>query len=75
MFLENFWELFKNSALVRATWSNDYQLINVHDISEQALKKNALSGILQFFMQHIHEHDLLKRWQEVADFLPKFARG
>ncbi|WP_041816744.1 RpnC/YadD family protein [Rickettsia akari] len=49
-------------------------MINVHDIYEQALKENALSGILQFFMKHIHERDLLKIWQEVADLLPKFAK-
>ncbi|GFY73659.1 recombination-promoting nuclease RpnD [Trichonephila inaurata madagascariensis] len=58
----NPWELFENSELVKATWTNDYQLINVHDISDQALKENAWSGILQFFMKHIHERDLLKRW-------------
>ncbi|WP_341794771.1 transposase [Rickettsia endosymbiont of Rhinocyllus conicus] len=25
-------------------------------------------------MKHIHERDLLKRWEEVADLLPKFAK-
>ncbi|WP_338112010.1 Rpn family recombination-promoting nuclease/putative transposase [Rickettsia asembonensis] len=70
----NLWELFENSELVKATWTNDYQLINVHDISDKELKKNAWSGILQFFMKHIHERDLLKRWEEIADLLPKFAK-
>ena len=40
---------------------------------DQKLKENAWSGILQFFMKHIHERDLLKRWQEIADLLPQFA--
>jgi len=70
----NLWELFENSELVKATWTNDYQLINVHDVSDKELKKNAWSGILQFFMKHIHERDLLKRWEEIADLLPKFAK-
>ena len=37
------------------------------------MKEKAWSGILQFFMKHIHERDLLKRWQEIANLLPNFA--
>lgn len=69
----NLWELFDHGEL-KNTWINDYQLINVHDISDQKLKENAWSGILQFFMKHIHERDLLKRWQEIADLLPEFIK-
>ncbi|KJV81082.1 putative permease [Rickettsia hoogstraalii str. RCCE3] len=69
----NLWELFENSELVKATWTNYYQLINVHEIPDEKLKEKAWSGILQFFMKHIHERDLLKRWQEIANLLPNFA--
>ena len=69
----NLCELFENSELVKATWTNDYPLINVHEIPDEKLKENAWSGILQFFMKHIHERDLLKRWQEIANLLPNFA--
>ncbi|WP_232203688.1 Rpn family recombination-promoting nuclease/putative transposase [Rickettsia helvetica] len=58
----NLWELFENSELVKATWINDYRLINVHEIPDEKLKENTWSGILQFFMKHIHKRDLLKRW-------------
>ncbi|CAK6589039.1 MAG: Transposase, partial (plasmid) [Rickettsia helvetica] len=50
------------------------QVINVHDIPDEELKKKAWAGILQFFMKHIHERDLLKRWYEVADLLPELAK-
>ncbi|MGX6960371.1 MAG: Rpn family recombination-promoting nuclease/putative transposase [Rickettsia endosymbiont of Pentastiridius leporinus] len=70
----NLWELFENSELVKNTWINDYQLINVHGIPDEQLKERSWAGILQFFMKHIHERDLLKRWQEVADLLPEFAK-
>ncbi|XVN41586.1 MAG: Rpn family recombination-promoting nuclease/putative transposase [Rickettsia endosymbiont of Argas persicus] len=70
----NLWELFEHSELVKTAWTNDYQLINVHDIPDEELKEKAWSGILQFFMKHIHERDLLKRWEEIADLLPKFAK-
>ena len=29
---------------------------------------------LAVFFKHIHERDLLKRWQEVADLLPEFIK-
>ena len=70
----NLWELFENSELVKTAWTNEYQLINIHDIPDEKLKERAWAGILQFFMKHIHERDLLKRWEEVADLLPKFAK-
>ncbi|MFV9858350.1 Rpn family recombination-promoting nuclease/putative transposase [Rickettsia sibirica] len=55
-------------------WINDYQLINVQNISDEKLKEKAWSGILQFFLKHIHKRDLLKRWKEVADLLPEFIK-
>jgi len=71
---KNLWELFKNKQLVQEIWTKDHQVVNVHDIPDEELKKKAWSGILQFFMKHIHERDLLKRWYEVADLLPEFAK-
>ncbi len=57
----NFWDLFKNKQLVQDIWNKDHQLINVHDIPDEELKKKTWAGVLQFFMKHIHERDLLKR--------------
>ncbi|MFP3120117.1 hypothetical protein GCO76_00705 [Rickettsia sp. R2] len=44
------WELFENSELVKNTWINDYQFINVQNISDEKLKEKDWSGILQFFL-------------------------
>ncbi|CAK6890392.1 Rpn family recombination-promoting nuclease/putative transposase (plasmid) [Rickettsia helvetica] len=60
--------------LMQDIWTKDHQVINVHDIPDEELKKKAWAGILQFFMKHIHERDLLKRWYEVADLLPELAK-
>src|SRR5689334_13283946 len=70
----NLWELFKDKDLAKSFWTNDYQLINVHDIPDEELKKRTWSGILEFFMKHIHERNLLKRWQEIADKLPELIK-
>ncbi len=70
----NLWKLFENSELARDTWTNDYQLINVHEIPDSEFKERIWSGILEFFMKHIHERNLLKRWQEIQDILPEFLK-
>ena len=70
----NLWDLFENSNLTKEIWSNDYQLINVHNIPDEDFKQRAWSGILEFFFKHIHERELLKRWEEIADLLPQFAK-
>jgi predicted transposase/invertase (TIGR01784 family) len=70
----NIWDLFDNSILTKEIWSNDLKVINVHDIPDDELKKRAWSGIMEFFLKHIHERELLNRWQEVAELLPQFAK-
>ncbi|WP_341764351.1 Rpn family recombination-promoting nuclease/putative transposase [Candidatus Tisiphia endosymbiont of Beris chalybata] len=70
----NLWKLFENSQLARSIWINDYQLVNVHDIPDSEFRERIWSGILEFFMKHIHERNLLKRWQEIQDILPEFTK-
>ncbi len=70
----NFWDLFSNNELAREFWNNDYQLINVHEIPDEEMKKRVWSGILEFFLKHIHERKLLKRWQEISSLLPQLTK-
>ncbi|WP_375333753.1 Rpn family recombination-promoting nuclease/putative transposase [Candidatus Tisiphia endosymbiont of Xenochironomus xenolabis] len=51
----NIWNLFSHPDLARGFWTNDCQLINVHDIPDEELKEKVWSGILLFFLKHIHE--------------------
>ncbi|MDN3030072.1 MAG: Rpn family recombination-promoting nuclease/putative transposase [Candidatus Tisiphia sp.] len=70
----NIWNLFSHPDLARGFWTNDCQFINVHDIPDEELKKKVWSGILLFFLKHIHERQLLKRWQEISHLLPKLSK-
>ncbi|WP_425363557.1 Rpn family recombination-promoting nuclease/putative transposase [Candidatus Tisiphia endosymbiont of Hybos culiciformis] len=70
----NIWDLFTYPDLAKCFWTNDYQLINVHDIPDEELKKKMWSGILLFFLKHIHERQLLKRWQEISHLLPELSK-
>lgn len=70
----NLWELFNNKELARQCWTGDHQLVNLHDIPDSEFRKRIWSGILEFFLKHRHERQLLKRWHEIADLLPEIAK-
>lgn len=69
----NLWDLFEDSELVKATWSNDYKLINLRNIPDEQLKERPWLAVLQILMKYIHEPNLLPRWKQLADILPEFA--
>lgn len=71
--VRNLWDLFEDSTLAKDIWAGDQQLVNVHDIPDEELKKKVWAGTMSFFMKHIHERDLAKKWQEIADNLPKIT--
>ena len=52
---KNLWDLFSNNKLAKDIWGNNYQLINVHEIPDEEFKQRAWSGILEFFLKHIHD--------------------
>lgn len=70
----NLWSLCNNSILAKKFWTEDYKLVNVHDIPDEEFKTRIWSGILEFFLKHIHERQLLKRWQQIADVLPELIK-
>ncbi len=65
----NLWDLFENSELVKATWSNDYQLIDLQNIADEKLKENPWLAVLQILMKYIHEPNLFDKWQEISNCL------
>lgn len=68
------WDLFANDKLAREIWINNYKLVNVNEIPDSEFKTRVWSGILEFFLKHINERELLKRWQEISDVLPELAK-
>lgn len=69
----NLWDLFNDAALAKKLWINDYPIINVNNIPDEQLKEKIWSGVLLFFLKHMHERRLLKRWHEIAGLLPQLA--
>ena len=70
----NLWDLFNNEILAKKFWTEDHKIVNVHDIPDEEFKTRIWSGILEFFLKHRHEKQLLKRWQEIADILPELTK-
>ena len=70
----NLWDLFNNEILAKKFWTEDHKIVNVHDIPDEEFKTRIWSGILEFFLKHIHERQLLKRWQQIADILPELTK-
>ncbi len=50
-------DLFANNKLAKELWISDYQLVNVHEIPDEEFKQRIWSGILEFFLKHIHERN------------------
>jgi len=70
----NLWELFNNPMLAKKFWTEDHKIVNVHDIPDEEFKTRIWSGILEFFLKHRHERQLLKRWQQIADILSELTK-
>lgn len=70
----NIWQLFNNSNLAKDFWTNDYRLVNVHEIDDEELKSQIWSGITMFFLKHIHERNILKYWQEIENIIPEIVK-
>ena len=64
------WDLFINPQLAEQCFAGEHQLIDLSSMTNDQLLDGKWTGILQYFMRHIQERDLLKRWQEIIDLLP-----
>ncbi len=70
----NIWDLFENSKLAKEIWTNDYRLINVHEIPDEEFKKRAWSGIMEFFLKNINHRNLLQKLDDIAEVFPEIAK-
>ncbi|AFC71445.1 Rpn family recombination-promoting nuclease/putative transposase [Rickettsia australis] len=71
----NLWDLFENSELVKVTWSNAYQLVDLQNIPDEKLKENPWLAVLQILMKYIHEPNLFDKWQEISSCLTIIANS
>ena len=67
----NIWELFPYPDLAKNFWTNDYNLIDPHQISDKELVKRPWAGFYQLVSKYIKHRDLLKILDDVGGDLLK----
>ena len=60
----SFWELFGDKDMAKSIMGNEYKLIDLHSMSDEEIRKKPHLGLVEFFMKHIHDKELLKIWHE-----------
>ncbi|HJK87148.1 MAG TPA: Rpn family recombination-promoting nuclease/putative transposase [Candidatus Megaira endosymbiont of Nemacystus decipiens] len=66
---KNLWELFTNPAMAKELLTKDYKLIDLQSMSDDEIKQKKHLGMMEFFMKHIYQRDMIKLWE---DFLKNF---
>ena len=65
----NLWDLFTIPQQAKKLMTEDYKLIDLQSMSDDEIKKKQHLGMLEYFLKHIHQRDMLKLWE---DFLTHF---
>jgi hypothetical protein len=70
----NFHELFTHPDIARNILRNEYHLIDASKIDDEELKEKAWAGVMQFFMKHAFERDVIKLLQQMSLVLTKIVK-
>ncbi|MCC8417175.1 MAG: Rpn family recombination-promoting nuclease/putative transposase [Rickettsia endosymbiont of Bryobia graminum] len=65
----NFWELFTKPEQAKKLMVQDYQLVDLQNQSDDEIVKKKHLGMMEYFLKHIYQRDMLKLWDE---FLTRF---
>ena len=68
------WSMFQEKELAKKFWNDEHRVINLHEIPDEKIREKAWLGIMQFFLKHIFEKNLMGRWRQVSDLLPEIAK-
>jgi len=66
---KNLWQLFTVPELAKDLMCNDYKVIDLQAMSDEEIKKKKHLGMMEYFLKHIQQRDMLKLWEEfLKDF-------
>ncbi len=69
---QSLWELFSNQAQAKQLMPEDYRLVDLQKMTDDEIKQKQHLGMLEYFLKHIHQRDMLKLWEQ---FLESFKEG
>jgi predicted transposase/invertase (TIGR01784 family) len=59
-------DLFADKDLAEATLYKPFQLVNLHDISDEEIRQHQWSGLMEFIAKHIYDKDMLTVLHEIG---------
>jgi predicted transposase/invertase (TIGR01784 family) len=65
----NLWTLFGRPEQAKKLMTEDYRLVDLQSISDDEIETKKHLGMMEYFLKHIHQRDMLKLWDE---FLSRF---
>jgi predicted transposase/invertase (TIGR01784 family) len=60
---QSLWQLFDNPDMARQLLGDEFKLVDLQAKTDDEIKRTQHIGLMEFFMKHIHERDMLKLWE------------
>lgn len=57
------WQLFDDPDMARQLIGDEYKLIDLQAKTDEEIKRKYHLGLMEFFLKHIHQRDMLKLWE------------
>ena len=67
-------DLYENKELAKEILVNGYQIINLDKIPDEIIKQKRWLGMLEMFLKHIKDRNLLDLWESIMEFLPEILK-
>jgi predicted transposase/invertase (TIGR01784 family) len=63
----NLWDLFTLPEQAKKLMTEDYKLIDLQSMSDDEIKKKQHLGMVEYFLKHIHQRDMIKLWEQFLE--------
>ena len=57
------WQLFNNSDMAKQLLGDEFKLVDLQAKTDDEIKRTQHLSLMEFFLKHIHERDMLKLWE------------
>ena len=63
----NLWDLFTMPEQAKKLMTEDYKLVDLQSMPDDEIKKKQHLGMLEYFLKHIHQRDMIKLWEKFLE--------
>lgn len=67
----NLWGLFAKPTIAKQLLTENYQLVDVQSMSDDEIMQKQHLGMMEYFMKHIHQRDMIKVWESFVSKFPE----